>query len=69
VAHVPSFTEDPSDGSSESDRLQRMKSRILQMENDMHGIHAMAAIINKKGELATDAERYALTKLQKATEA
>jgi hypothetical protein len=45
-----------------------MKTRILQMEKDMCGIHAMAAIINKKGELATDAERYALSELQKATE-
>jgi hypothetical protein len=33
-----------------------MKSRILQMEKDMRGIHAMAAIIKKKGKLATDAE-------------
>ena len=65
---MPSFTEGPSDGCSENDRLQRMKSRIAQMEKDMRGIHAMATIIKKKGELATDAERYALTELQKATE-
>jgi hypothetical protein len=44
-----------------------MKTRIAQMEKDMRSIHAMAAIIKKKGELATDAERYALTELQKAT--
>jgi hypothetical protein len=37
------------------------------MEKDMSGIHAMAAIIKKKGKLATDAERYAFTELQKAT--
>jgi hypothetical protein len=56
VVHVPSFTEGPSDGYSENDRIQRMKTRIAQMEKDMCGIHAMAAIIKKKGELATDAE-------------
>ena len=65
---MPSFTEGPSDGCSENDRLQRMKSRIAQVEKDMRGILAMAAIIKKKGELATDAERYALTELHKATE-
>jgi hypothetical protein len=35
------------------------------MENDMRGIHPMATIIKKKGELANDVERYALTELQK----
>jgi hypothetical protein len=68
VAPVPSFTGSSSAAESENDRLQRMKSCILQMEKDMCGIHAMAAIIKKKGELATNAERYALTELQKATE-
>ncbi|KAM0889317.1 hypothetical protein ACQ4PT_027766 [Festuca glaucescens] len=68
VVPVPSFTEGPSDGCSENDRLQRMKSRIAQMEKYMRGIHAMAAIIKKKDELATDTERYAFTELQKATE-
>ena len=68
VFPVPSFTEDSSGASSESDRLQRMKARIAQMEKDMRGIYALAAIIKKKGELATDAERYALAELHKATE-
>jgi hypothetical protein len=64
---VPSFVEGPSADDSESDRLQRMKTQILQIEGDMRGIHAMAAIIKKKGELAIDAERYALGELQKST--
>jgi hypothetical protein len=34
----------------------------------MRGIHAMAAIIKKKGELSIDAERYEMNKLHKATE-
>jgi hypothetical protein len=67
VVPVPSFTEGPSDGYSENDRLQRMKTRIAQMEKDMRGIHVMAVIIKKKGELAINAERYALTELQNAT--
>jgi hypothetical protein len=33
-----------------------MKARIAQMEKDMHGIYALAAIIRKKSELAADAE-------------
>jgi phage shock protein A len=68
VTPIHSFSEGSSANVSENDRLQRMKTRILQMEKDMRGIHAMAAIIKKKGELAIDAERYALSELQKATE-
>ena len=68
VIHVPSFAEGSSANDSENDRLQRMKTRILQMEKDMCCIHAMAAIIKKKGELAIDAERYAVNELHKATE-
>jgi hypothetical protein len=38
------------------------------MEKDLVGIHDMAAVIKKKGGLATEAEQYALNELQKATE-
>jgi hypothetical protein len=38
------------------------------MERDMCSIYAMEAIIKKKGELAVEAERYALGELQKAIE-
>jgi hypothetical protein len=38
------------------------------MEKDLLGIHAMAAVIKKKGELAMEAEQYALNEPQKATE-
>jgi hypothetical protein len=37
------------------------------MEKDPLGIHAMAAIIKTKSELAMEAERYALNELHKAT--
>ncbi|KAK1677041.1 hypothetical protein QYE76_037889 [Lolium multiflorum] len=58
VAPVPSFAEGSLANASEHDRLQHMKTRILQLEQDMRGLHAMATIIKKKGELAIDAERY-----------
>jgi hypothetical protein len=67
VAHVPTFLEGSSANDSENDRLQRMKTRICQLEQDMRGLHAMAAIIKKKGKLAIDAERYAMIELHKAT--
>jgi hypothetical protein len=56
VTLVPSFAEGSLANVSKNDRLQHMKTRILHMKKDMRGIHAMAAIIKKKGELAIDAE-------------
>jgi hypothetical protein len=38
------------------------------MEKDLVGIHAMAAVVKKKGELAAEVKQYALDELQKATE-
>jgi hypothetical protein len=68
VAPIPSFIEGSSTNDSENDRLQLMRTRIRQLEQDMCGLHAIAAIIKKKGELAIDAERYTMTELHKATE-
>ena len=68
VFSMPSFVDDSSGAVSESDRLQRMKNRITQMEKDTRSTYALAAIIKKKSELAADVERYALTELYKATE-
>jgi hypothetical protein len=45
-----------------------MKDRIAQMEKDLRNTYALAAIVRKKGEIAADVERYALTELHKATE-
>jgi hypothetical protein len=45
-----------------------MKDRITQMEKDLRSTYALAAIVNKKSEIAADVERYALTELHKATE-
>jgi hypothetical protein len=68
VFPVPAFVDDSSGAVSESDRLQRMKDRITQMEKDMRSTYALAAIIKKKSELAADVEHYALDELHRATE-
>jgi hypothetical protein len=44
-----------------------MRTRIHQLEQDMRVLHGMATIIKRKSELAIEAERYAMTELQKAT--
>jgi hypothetical protein len=68
VYPVPSFVDDSSGALPENDRLQRMRDRVAQMEKDMRNTYALAAIVNKKNELVTDTERYALTELHKAAE-
>ncbi|KAK1618377.1 hypothetical protein QYE76_023894 [Lolium multiflorum] len=68
VFPVSSFVDDSSGVLPEGDRVQRMKDRITQMEKDLRSTYALAAIVNKKGEIAADVERYALTELHKATE-
>ncbi|KAK1649453.1 hypothetical protein QYE76_067258 [Lolium multiflorum] len=61
VFPVPSFVDDSSGALPEVDRIQRMKDRITQMEKDLRSTYALAAIVNKKSEIAADVERYALT--------
>ncbi|KAK1669774.1 hypothetical protein QYE76_057933 [Lolium multiflorum] len=68
VFSVPSFVDDSSGALPEGDRIQRMKDRITQMEKDLRSTYSLAAIVNKKSEIAADVERYALTELHKATE-
>ncbi|KAK1617748.1 hypothetical protein QYE76_023265 [Lolium multiflorum] len=68
VYPVPSFVDDSSSALPESDRLQRMRDRVAQMEKDMRNTYALAAIVNNKNELAANTERYALTELHKAAE-
>ena len=67
IAGAP-FVESSSAAGSKSGLVQQMRSRISWMEKDLLGIHAMAAVIKKKGELAMEAEQYTLNELQKATE-
>ncbi|KAK1699614.1 hypothetical protein QYE76_016311 [Lolium multiflorum] len=68
VFPVPSFVDESSGALPESDRIQRMKDRITQMEKDLRSTYALAAIVNKKSEIAADVERYTLTELHKAAE-
>jgi hypothetical protein len=68
VAPVTPFIEDALAAGSETNLLQQMRTRISWMEKDLMGIHAMAVVIKKKGELAMEAERYTLSELQKAIE-
>ncbi len=65
---MPASVEDSSGALSEDDRIQRLRDRITQLEKDLRSTYALAAIIKKKGEIAADVERYALTELHKATE-
>ena len=46
----------------------QLRSKISQMEKDLVGVHVMAAVVKKKGELAAEVEQYALDELQKTTE-
>ncbi|KAK1694653.1 hypothetical protein QYE76_011350 [Lolium multiflorum] len=68
VFPVPSFADDSSGALPENDRIQCMKDRMTQMENDLRSTYALAAIINKKSETAASVERYILGELHKATE-
>ncbi|KAK1632900.1 hypothetical protein QYE76_007215 [Lolium multiflorum] len=68
VFPVPAFVDDSSGALPEGDRIQRMKDRIARMEKDLRNTYALAAIVNKKSEIAAEVERYALTELHKATE-
>ncbi|KAK1679667.1 hypothetical protein QYE76_040515 [Lolium multiflorum] len=68
VFPVPAFVGESSSALSEDDQIQRMKDRITQLEKDLRSTYTLAAIIKKKGEIAADVERYALTELHKATE-
>jgi hypothetical protein len=53
---------------NDSEVVHQLRSRISQMERDLVGIHAMAAAVKKKGELAVEVKQYCVDKLQKDTE-
>ncbi|KAK1668659.1 hypothetical protein QYE76_056818 [Lolium multiflorum] len=57
VFPLPSFVDDSSSALPQGDRIQRMKDRITQMEKDLRSTYALAAIVNKKSEIAADVER------------
>jgi hypothetical protein len=53
---------------NESELVCRLRNRISQMEKYIVGLHAMAAVVKKKGELAAKVEQHALDRLHTATE-
>ena len=53
---------------NESELVRRLRNRISQLEKDIVGLHAMAAVVKKKGELAAEVEQHALDCLRTATE-
>ena len=53
---------------NESELVRRLRNRISQLEKDIVGLHAMAAVVKKKSELATEVEQHALDRLRTATE-
>jgi hypothetical protein len=61
VTPIVPFVESTSAAGSQPGLVQQMRSRISRMEKDLIGIHAMAAVIKKKGELSMNAEQYALS--------
>jgi hypothetical protein len=52
----------------ESELVRRLRNQISQLDKDMVGLHAMAALVKKKSELATAVEQHALDRLRVATE-
>jgi hypothetical protein len=67
VTPVVPFVKSASAAGFESGPVEQMRSIIYRMEKDLLGIHAMATVIKKKGELAMEAEQYALSELHKPT--
>jgi hypothetical protein len=63
-----SRAESSSIAADESELVRRLRGRISQLNKDMTGLHAMAALIKKKSEIATAVERHALDRLRVATE-
>ncbi|KAK1698514.1 hypothetical protein QYE76_015211 [Lolium multiflorum] len=67
----PSSYAEPSlnpSASDESDLVRRLRDQISRLNKDTTNLHAMAALIKTKGEIATAVEQHALDRLRVATE-
>jgi hypothetical protein len=67
----PSSYAEPSlnpSASDVSDLVHRLRDQISRLNKDMTSLHAMAALIKRKGEIATAVEQHALDCLRVATE-
>ncbi|KAK1664968.1 hypothetical protein QYE76_053127 [Lolium multiflorum] len=52
----------------ESSLVRRLRDQVSSLDRDITSLHAMAALVKKKGEMATAIEQYALDGLHIATE-
>ena len=69
MASIPSSAAGPSDQSSSDEFgiIRQLRSKIAGMEKDLTTLHAGAAVVKKKGELAIAMEKCARDELVKAT--
>jgi hypothetical protein len=73
VLQIPSSSSraDPSLNSSasdESDLVRCLRDQISRLNRDITTLHAMAALVKRKSEIATAIEQHALDRLRVATE-
>jgi hypothetical protein len=72
VLQIPSTSShaeislDPSTG-DESDLFHRLRDQISRLNKDISNLHAMAALVKRKSEIATAIEQHALDRLRVAT--
>ena len=52
----------------ESDLVRRLRDQISRLNKDISNLHAMAALVKRKSEIATAIEQHALDRLRVATE-
>jgi hypothetical protein len=57
-----------SSGNNESGLVRQLRDQVSSLNKDITSLRAMAALVKKKGEIATAVEQYALDGLQVATE-
>jgi hypothetical protein len=73
VLQIPSSSScaDPSlnpSASDDSDLVHRLRDQISRLNKDITTLHAMAALVKRKSEIATAIEHHALDRLRVATE-
>jgi hypothetical protein len=57
-----------SSGNDESGLVRQLRDQVSSLNKDITSLRAMAALVKKKGEIATAVEQYALDGLHVATE-
>jgi hypothetical protein len=73
VLQIPSTSSraetflNPSAG-DESELVHRLRDQISRLNKDISNLHAMAALVKRKSEIATTVEQHALDRLRVATE-